>query len=48
MKEGECWYLRLSDPHSVSNKGNKDRIHLVIDIEVNSWFITCLKSNKLE
>ena len=37
MKEGECWYLRLSDPHRVLNKGETDRIHLVIDLKVNDW-----------
>jgi quercetin dioxygenase-like cupin family protein len=37
MNEGECWYLRLSDPHSVVNRGNEDRTHLVIDVSVNSW-----------
>lgn len=36
MQEGECWYLRLSDPHSVSNEG-PDRVHLVIDMLVNAW-----------
>jgi hypothetical protein len=35
LKEGECWYLRLSDPHSVENLGKTDRIHLVIDAKVN-------------
>lgn len=37
MAEGECWYLRLSDPHSVANRGTTDRIHLVIDTVVDSW-----------
>ncbi len=37
MAVGECWYLRLSDPHRVSNPGPCDRIHLVIDAEVNPW-----------
>jgi len=37
MKEGECWYLRLSDPHRVSNRGDNDRVHLVIDGHVNDW-----------
>ena len=37
LKEGECWYLRLSDPHSVDNNGQSDRIHLVIDVELNVW-----------
>lgn len=34
---GECWYLRLSDPHSVVNRGEEDRVHLVIDVTVNEW-----------
>ena len=37
MNEGECWYLRLSDPHSVENNGRSDRVHLVIDAVVNDW-----------
>lgn len=37
LKEGECWYLRLSDPHSVENRGKTDRVHLVIDVQVNAW-----------
>jgi aspartyl/asparaginyl beta-hydroxylase (cupin superfamily) len=37
MQPGECWYLRLSDPHSVDNQGEHDRIHLVLDAEVNDW-----------
>jgi hypothetical protein len=31
MREGECWYLRLSDPHRVYNGGDETRIHLVVD-----------------
>ena len=37
MRVGECWYLRLSDLHSVNNRGTQDRIHLVIDAPVNDW-----------
>jgi hypothetical protein len=37
MKPGSCWYLRLSDRHSVANKGDTDRVHLVIDAFVNDW-----------
>ncbi len=37
LQEGECWYLRLSDPHSVANNGSTDRVHLVIDAIVNPW-----------
>ncbi len=37
MAEGECWYLQLSEPHSVVNGGATDRVHLVIDAVVNDW-----------
>lgn len=35
MAAGECWYLRLSDPHSVRNDGSDARVHLVIDAPVS-------------
>ncbi|MGJ8671620.1 aspartyl/asparaginyl beta-hydroxylase domain-containing protein [Rubritalea sp.] len=34
MREGECWYLRLSDPHSVYNPSTVTRVHMVIDAPV--------------
>ena len=37
MKEGECWYLNLSLKHSVTNLGQTDRVHLVIDCTANDW-----------
>lgn len=37
MAPGELWYLRLADPHSVTNRGSEDRVHLVIDVEANDW-----------
>lgn len=37
MKEGECWYINANITHSVANKGESDRIHLVIDCIVNDW-----------
>jgi len=53
LNEGECWYLRLSDPHSVANRGDRDRIHLVIDAIVSPWLLERLEaaeagSGKLE
>jgi hypothetical protein len=39
LGEGECWYLRLSDPHSVANHGDRDRVHLVIDAVVDAWLL---------
>jgi hypothetical protein len=37
MREGDCWYLRLSDTHAVANRGRTDRVHLVIDALVTPW-----------
>jgi aspartyl/asparaginyl beta-hydroxylase len=37
LEAGSVWYLRLSDPHSVENRGGTDRVHLVIDVQVNAW-----------
>ncbi|HMK24801.1 MAG TPA: aspartyl/asparaginyl beta-hydroxylase domain-containing protein [Chitinophagaceae bacterium] len=37
VKEGECWYMNFNLPHSVNNKSNAARIHLVVDAKVNDW-----------
>lgn len=37
MKPGECWFAEFCKPHSVENQGSTDRIHLVMDFEVNEW-----------
>jgi hypothetical protein len=37
MKAGDCWYLDLGLPHWVDNRGQSDRIHLVIDCQLNEW-----------
>jgi Aspartyl/Asparaginyl beta-hydroxylase len=42
MAPGSVWYLRLSDPHSVDNRGTNDRIHLVLDATVNDWLARML------
>ena len=38
MAEGELWYLRLTDPHSVANRGGGTRIHLVVDTVPDAAF----------
>jgi hypothetical protein len=45
LREGECWYLRLSDQHSVTNAGDTDRVHLVIDAIVNEWLMDLMRSS---
>jgi len=37
LQPGECWYLNVNQPHSVTNAGSTARIHLVIDCLVNAW-----------
>jgi hypothetical protein len=37
LKEGECWYMNFNLPHSIVNNSPVDRIHLVIDAQVNDW-----------
>lgn len=52
MQPGECWYINANLTHRVSNKGNTDRVHLVIDCLVNDWlrelFIHADKQTKEE
>ena len=37
FQAGDCWFLRLGDPHAVENPGPGERIHLVIDAVLNPW-----------
>ena len=37
MGLGECWYLRLTDPHSIINGGTTQRINMSIDMLPNEW-----------
>jgi hypothetical protein len=42
MRPGELWYLRLSEPHAVANRGPTDRVHLVIEARLNGWLLDLL------
>lgn len=35
MQPGECWYINANLPHKLSNPSPVDRIHLVVDVQVN-------------
>ncbi len=37
MKEGECWYLNTRQIHWGINKSQNDRVHLILDCDVNDW-----------
>ena len=43
MAAGSLWYLRLTETHSVDNRGPGDRIHLVIDTMLNPWLERMLR-----
>ncbi|WP_422006605.1 aspartyl/asparaginyl beta-hydroxylase domain-containing protein [Roseivirga pacifica] len=47
MESGECWYLRLSDPHRVVNNSQIDRVHLVMDFELNDWLRELMTINRV-
>jgi hypothetical protein len=34
LRPGECWYVNVSLPHRLANRGETDRIHLVLDARV--------------
>ncbi|MCF6404489.1 aspartyl/asparaginyl beta-hydroxylase domain-containing protein [Chitinophaga filiformis] len=37
LQAGECWYMDFSQTHSIINRGNTARIHLIMDCIRNEW-----------
>ncbi|WP_422008942.1 aspartyl/asparaginyl beta-hydroxylase domain-containing protein [Roseivirga pacifica] len=37
MALGECWYMRLTDPHRIINNSTEERVNLTIDMIPNEW-----------
>ncbi|MDR6238946.1 aspartyl/asparaginyl beta-hydroxylase domain-containing protein [Aureibacter tunicatorum] len=48
MEAGECWYLRLTDPHKVVNSGSKERINLTIDMQPNDWIRAAIEQSMVK
>ncbi|NQY07267.1 MAG: aspartyl/asparaginyl beta-hydroxylase domain-containing protein [Flavobacteriaceae bacterium] len=44
MKPGQCWYLRLTDPHMIENHGATERINLTLDMIPNDWVRSLIKN----
>jgi hypothetical protein len=44
MAPGEAWYLDLNLKHSVANRGEQRRVHLVVDCVVNPWLTDLLRA----
>jgi hypothetical protein len=39
---GECWYADFSCAHSFANRGDTERVHMVLDCKVNDWLRSLL------
>lgn len=37
FEEGHTYYVNVNLPHRVTNRSNAERVHLVIDLEVDDW-----------
>jgi hypothetical protein len=37
LAAGECWYVNFDLKHRLANRGQSDRVHLVVDARVNAW-----------
>jgi len=37
MRPGEAWYVNVCETHAVENASDCERIHLVLDVELNDW-----------
>jgi Aspartyl/Asparaginyl beta-hydroxylase len=48
LREGESWYIDFSQRHRIYNGGDSDRIHLIIDGEVNEWAMALLEKSARE
>lgn len=44
MAPGEAWYLDFNRPHSVVNGGDGERVHLVVDCELDGWLDAMLRA----
>lgn len=48
LEEGNSYFVNVNLPHRVNNRGNSERIHLVIDAEVNSWVRELFRQGEAE
>lgn len=44
MRAGELWYMNADLEHSVANGSREERVHLVVDCEVNDWMSVAIKN----
>ena len=39
MKPGECWYMKLNDPHQITHHGRTERVNMTLDVVPNDWVL---------
>lgn len=39
MQPGECWYMKLNDPHEITHRGTTERVNMTIDVVPNEWVL---------
>lgn len=37
FEEGSSYYVNVNLPHRITNRSSAERVHLIIDVEVNDW-----------
>jgi aspartyl/asparaginyl beta-hydroxylase (cupin superfamily) len=37
LEEGHSYYINVNLPHRITNASSIDRVHLIVDVEVNDW-----------
>jgi quercetin dioxygenase-like cupin family protein len=42
MQPGECWYMKLNDPHRILNASDRERVNFTIDVVPNDWVLKML------
>jgi hypothetical protein len=48
LEEGASYFVNVNLPHRVNNRGAADRVHLVIDAEVNEWVCALFRQGDAE
>jgi hypothetical protein len=41
---GECWYADFTKPHSFANRGETERVHMVLDCVMDDWLRQLLQA----
>ena len=48
MKNGECWFADITQPHEVENRSDTDRLQLMIDCDLNDWWEHILEKHGIQ